>query len=654
MGRHAPSTRTRLWTVAWLLIFLHFFVQALETGTGTLERNIEAVDLAALELSGVVFCVSLGQNTEQKIRRWMALLSLGGSAVFHAWGASVDWRHPHVLALSLAAFFSTSLIYVLAARLDVLFKAALGSAFLAMGAWVSSAQWAGDADPGVTAILATSFAIPGLLFWRRYGRLSPGVLSVVGGFVAWGAVFPVGALTDLLLPQLKLNPEIWNVPKFIVAFGMILALLEDKTRQIEESNVRERNDNTLLERFSRLTSQLLAEKEPLALSARIAQAIHDAASFRRVAILIARENGSVFVAGAHGYSLEEEGQLRERVSHATLAGLQEMRRTAAAVGGKTFRGNITTIAAEQNGGEVPTAGPRQAEEGDLITPLLSLQGQELGWILLSGQGCAPDALLQQIFRIELFAADFSAQIENTRLQRQLVRAEKLAGIGQLVAGVAHELNNPLTGIIGYADIVAEEVKQGSVHSRVVKLGGEARRMKRIIDSLLRFSRMDNSQQQSCDLGPALQDALQLREYFVRSRGIEVSVNVAPDLPQLAISCDELKQVLLNLLGNALDAVENADERRIEISASLKEDQVLLSFEDSGAGFADPQRALDPFYTTKPVGRGTGLGLSICYGLVKNCGGEIHIGNREPHGASVTLMLPPAVLPCAQVQSASAR
>lgn len=245
-------------------------------------------------------------------------------------------------------------------------------------------------------------------------------------------------------------------------------------------------------------------------------------------------------------------------------------------------------------------------------------------------------------KLEVLASDLAVTIENTRLHHQLVRAEKLAALGQLVAGVAHELNNPLTGIIGYSELLVEEVQGEKIVKRLQKLGHEAHRMKRIVDGLLRFARQNNPAARAADFQAALRDVVQLREYHLRKLGIAVESQIDPELPPIAIGEDELKQVLLNLLNNSIDAVEDSAQRSIRIRASRHQDTVVIQFEDSGPGFADLNRAFDPFFTTKPVGKGTGLGLSICYGIAQECGGEIVLSNQQPYGARVVLELPVAV------------
>ncbi|MFZ0981558.1 MAG: ATP-binding protein, partial [Candidatus Acidiferrales bacterium] len=187
----------------------------------------------------------------------------------------------------------------------------------------------------------------------------------------------------------------------------------------------------------------------------------------------------------------------------------------------------------------------------------------------------------------------------------------------------------------------DELRETKVGARVEKLANEARRMQRIVDGLLRFGRQNNSTFRSANVATALHDVLQLREYHVRARGIHVKLDVDEALPPAGIGEDELKQLLLNILNNSIDAVSESVQRDIDVRASHHDGRILIQCDDSGPGFADLNRAFDPFYTTKPVGKGTGLGLSICYGIIHECSGEITLTNNQPYGARVAIELPAA-------------
>lgn len=239
----------------------------------------------------------------------------------------------------------------------------------------------------------------------------------------------------------------------------------------------------------------------------------------------------------------------------------------------------------------------------------------------------------------MLAGDLAVTVDNAALHRQLARAEKLAAIGQLVAGVAHELNNPLTSIVGYTELISDDIPEGSTRQKLDKMLREAQRMKRIIENLLRFARQNSLAKKSANLETLLQDVLALREYHLHNQDIEVQLQIEPCLPSVALDEDQFKQILLNLLNNSIDALEGSSRKRIRIEASSNNGRVMLCFDDNGHGFTDLNRVFDPFYTTKPVGKGTGLGLSICYGIVKEHGGEIHAANLEPHGARIALELP---------------
>ena len=623
LRKHAPSARLRLWTAAWALIFLHFFIDAFATRTGTIEQVIESVDLGALVLSGVVFVVSLIQEVEERSKRSRLLALLGIPAVFHATAATVDWKAPWTMATAVAVFFfGGAASTLLMPKRRTAFNYGLAATLIGTGIWAIHDQLHGSADLAVNAILTISFGLSGVLYWRRFPRRTTGVLAVAGGFLCWGAVFPMGALMDHFFPALKVNPELWNVPKFFVAFGMVLALVEEKSRIIEEAHVREHAENRLMQRLSEVTSRLLAGRDPAELCEEITVAVTDASSFRRSALLLAGESPAVKFAGSNGFTAQELAEFRETTSQWTVETVANICARSPRVANQTFRVDVAGC--------------------DVMIPLVSSRESYLGCLCLGASTSDSNAERAEMVKLGVLASDLAVTIENTRLHHQLMRSEKLAALGQLVAGVAHELNNPLTGIIGYTELLNEEVENEKAAKRVHKLGSEARRMKRIVDGLLRFARQNNPAARAADLDGVIRDVVQLREYHLRKLGIALELDLPPVLPPLGIGEDELKQVLLNLLNNAIDAVEESARRSIEIHVSRQGNRMAIEMSDSGPGFADVNRAFDPFYTTKPVGKGTGLGLSICYGVVQEAGGEITLANGEPYGARVTVEIPVAV------------
>jgi signal transduction histidine kinase len=226
-----------------------------------------------------------------------------------------------------------------------------------------------------------------------------------------------------------------------------------------------------------------------------------------------------------------------------------------------------------------------------------------------------------------------------RAQSHLLQRERLAGIGQLVSGVAHELNNPLTAVMGYSDLLRDQAKEDNSRQKLEKLGTEARRMKRIIDNLISFARPQQDGRRPLDIAVVMRDSMMLCEYQCRNAGIKIEMNFAPNLPQIPLNEGQFKQVFVNLLSNALRAVEQAEEKRVLVEGKLDGDKVVVRFSDTGPGFNDLNRAFDPFYSTRPIGQGTGLGLSMCYGTVKEHNGNIYAQNLHPNGAAVTIELP---------------
>jgi two-component system NtrC family sensor kinase len=230
------------------------------------------------------------------------------------------------------------------------------------------------------------------------------------------------------------------------------------------------------------------------------------------------------------------------------------------------------------------------------------------------------------------------------LQAKLVHAEKMAAVGQLVSGVAHEVNNPLTAILGFADLLMEnhEVPESARKDLRVILQ-EAQRTKQIVQNLLSFARQMPPQRKPVQLNAVLRRTLQLRAYDFHSRGVEVVEHLDQDLPYVIGDAHQLQQVFLNILNNAYDAVRaTVNPARVEITTVKQNSFVEISFRDNGHGISFPERIFDPFFTTKEVGEGTGLGLSICYGIVREHGGEILCRNNEDgEGATFIVRLPSA-------------
>jgi two-component system NtrC family sensor kinase len=228
------------------------------------------------------------------------------------------------------------------------------------------------------------------------------------------------------------------------------------------------------------------------------------------------------------------------------------------------------------------------------------------------------------------------------LQSKLMHAEKMAAVGQLVSGVAHEVNNPLTAILGFADLLMEnpELPESARKDMRVILQ-EAQRTKQIVQNLLSFARQMPPQRKALQLNPILRRTVQLRSYDFQSHGVEVIEHLDQGLPNVIGDSHQLQQVFLNILNNAYDAVgETGRPARIEITTAQKGNSVEILFRDNGPGISHPDRIFDPFFTTKEVGKGTGLGLSICYGIVHEHGGEILCQNNTGGpGATFVVRLP---------------
>jgi two-component system NtrC family sensor kinase len=252
-------------------------------------------------------------------------------------------------------------------------------------------------------------------------------------------------------------------------------------------------------------------------------------------------------------------------------------------------------------------------------------------------------LATTIEKVQLYNETRQAYEDLRRTQEQLLQSEKMSAVGQLISGVAHELNNPLTAILGYTQLLESEKLEPRVEEFIQKLRKQAQRTQRIVQNLLSFARQHKPKRVHVDLRSVLEDTIALRDYDMKVNNIAVERDFEPVLPSVVADPHQLEQVYLNIINNAADAMMDGGRGgRLRVSIFTENGSVVTAFHDSGPGIYDTKHVFDPFYTTKGVGKGTGLGLSICYGIVKEHGGEISAQNHVSGGALLQVRLPVAV------------
>ncbi len=242
-----------------------------------------------------------------------------------------------------------------------------------------------------------------------------------------------------------------------------------------------------------------------------------------------------------------------------------------------------------------------------------------------------------------------ADQEKEMMNEQIVETGKLASIGELASGIAHEINNPVAIMVEEAgwieDLLEEEEFQEGENLSEFKraleqIRTQGRRCKEITHKLLSFARKTDSRIQDVQLNDLVEELIALSAQRAKFANVDINVNLQENLPILHVSQTELQQILLNLINNALDAMEKTGGT-LNVSSELEGDYIVVEVADDGPGIPGPNlaRIFDPFFTTKPVGKGTGLGLSICYGIIKKMGGDIEVRSTVDAGATFRVKIP---------------
>lgn len=273
-------------------------------------------------------------------------------------------------------------------------------------------------------------------------------------------------------------------------------------------------------------------------------------------------------------------------------------------------------------------------------------------VLLGGVGIVTMAF---ILSGRMVAKIAQADREKEKMDDQIVETGKLASIGELAAGIAHEINNPVAIMVEEAGWIGdlleeEEFREGKnleeFHRALKQIRTQGARCKEITHKLLSFARKTDSRAMDVKVNGLLEEVAYLSSQRARYSNVTLNTDLHEDIPSLRLSPSEMQQVFLNLINNALDAMEKKGgtltlRTRLEEGTEERPGRVVVEFEDTGPGIpkANLQRIFDPFFTTKPVGKGTGLGLSICYGIVKKLGGEIEVQSGAGQGATFRILLP---------------
>lgn len=233
--------------------------------------------------------------------------------------------------------------------------------------------------------------------------------------------------------------------------------------------------------------------------------------------------------------------------------------------------------------------------------------------------------------------------EQAAVEQSLIQSERLLALGEIVAGVAHELNNPLTGILGYSQLLMTADVDVNIKGKLEHIAEEATRCRRIVQNLLSFARRREAEKSLQDINQILDQVVALREYQLRVDGIELTVELAPDLPLLLVDPHELQSVFLNIITNAQQALVTMEGRKraLRVGTRVEDTCIHIRFEDNGPGIPQDKlsKVFDPFFTTKGIGQGTGLGLSVSYGIVQSHGGRILLASTEGEGTTFTVVLP---------------
>jgi len=559
------------------------------------------------------------------------------------------WVFPVLGAISFAvAVFWGAARPVIPSWVGVLFCGAMGC--LTLWACVSTgAAWA------LTFAESSNLLMTALLLVFVFRRFTPGLVLTVMGFIAWS----LSAIE--ILPSIGNNEALdLNVihvivlGKVVAAIGMILLTLEDELDLNKAAREREQRARRELEAYTNLILARRRVEDFDHQGADICEVVVKNSRFAQAALFL--ESGGRFrlagQAGMEAATAEALGELALRTPAASF--LAPGSAPPAVDQSQTLSLDLTPWLSPGDDLKrlrftkalaVPMTGPTLTEGALLLAGMRARKGSSLA--LSHSLSHSDDPLrADDLLPIEMLTGRLQATRSQTMMFEKLIDSEKYAGLGQLAANVTHHLNNPLTVILGYASLLEETVSTDAHERRGVEsILIEARRMRSTLESLTRISRPQNNQLSAISVAELLADMEQLHHAELLQRSIEFRLSIAPALPRVLCSAQQLRQAVLHCLQYSIAAVESQGlssdpeaSKTIRLEASSEGSVVQILVAHSGPGFLNPERAFDPFAHAQAAGETAGLGLSLCATILRDHNGRASAVNLEPSGAAIILEL----------------
>jgi len=456
------------------------------------------------------------------------------------------------------------------------------------------------------------------------------------------------SLAARLAAGLAARHWVWLATALSMTSWVWLLRRESRMREAERRHVLKSREE--LEAYTQLDTRVPGDGGIHELARHVSWIIAEKSAFPRAAMLVRDFGGKLTVAGSRGLddqTIEALGAWCGAVMEAERAGAANARRGDGGLGTRlTLKSFAVVLGKEQTGVGVGRA---------VITPLWTSTGRMLGALVVCADGLMTvrrSMVAEALAGIEALAAKVGRSMENAALAERLLKAEKLAGLGLLAGGVAHALSNPLTAVLGFAELIAHTTTEPRVHEDAETIAREARRMRETVASLANYC------QPAAECGEMVEVAALVRELTsecagtLETRGIRLVLEAGERVPVVRGNRERLRQVMEHLLNNAAEAVGTAREmgvaapldgdgeaHAIRVTVSHDDRVLHLIVSDTGPGFREPERVFDPFYAGAEPGDGPGIGLSMCHGIVREHGGEISAFNLQPHGAAVMVELP---------------